>query len=90
MNQSITLNINSHVLQQATTYAQERGMDISGLVESLLKKITKEKENKPTNTILPLQALDPFVQNLIGVVHINDKEVGLDGETRKSEYLKKE
>ena len=71
-------------------YAREKGTDISGLVESLLKKITNEKESKRTDDILPIQALDPFVQNLVGVVHFNDSEVGLDGEISKAEYLEKE
>ena len=79
MNQDITLNINSHVLERAVIYARMKGTDLSGLVESLLKKATKEKKIERIHSI---EELDPRIQQLVGVVHFDD-EVGLNGEISK-------
>ena len=84
MNQDITLNINSHVLERAVIYARMKGTDLSGLVENLLKKATKEKKIERIHSI---EELDPRIQQLVGVVHFDD-EVGLNGEISKEEYLK--
>lgn len=87
MDQDITLHINSHVLEEATQYAHTKGIDLSSLVETLLRKLTK---GKTVRRIRPLHQLDPRVQQLVGVVHLPADEVGLDGEVSKDLYLEKE
>ena len=87
MDQDITLHINSHVLEEATLYARTKGIDLSSLVENLLRKLTKSKR---TECIRPLHQLDPRVQQLVGVVPLSGDEVGLDGDHSKDIYLEKE
>lgn len=88
MNQDVTLNINSHVLEEATNYARIRGIDLSGLVESLLRKVTKRKHD---DKILPIDKLDTRVRSLLGAARLdNDEEIGLDGEVSRSKHLEEE
>ena len=75
MNQNVTLRINSSVLEQASDYARSKGTDLSELVENLLKQVMK---------------LDPRVQRLAGVVRLDEKEVGLDGEISRTKHLEEE
>lgn len=81
MNQNVTLQINSTLLEQATAYARSMGTDLSGLVEGFLRRITKDKSVDKIRTI---DDLDPRVRSLIGVVHL-DEEVGLNGEKARAE-----
>ena len=84
MNQNVTLSINSNVLQQASDYARSKGTDLSELVENLLKQVTGSKQKEK---IRPVSELDPRVQRLVGVVRLDEKEVGLDGEISRTEHL---
>lgn len=84
MNQNVTLSINSNVLRQASDYVRSKGTDLSELVENLLKQVTG---NKQKEKIRPVSELDPRVQRLVGVVRLNEKEVGLDGEISRTEHL---
>lgn len=86
MNQNVTLNINSNLLEQATDYARSRGTDLSRLVENFLKRLVKEKTMQPTRTI---DDLDPRIRKLIGVVHLDDN-VGLNGEKARTDHLEEE
>lgn len=86
MNQNVTLNINSSLLEQATAYARARGTDLSGLVEGFLKRIVKEKPAQPARTV---DDLDPRIRKLIGVVRL-DGSVGLNGEQARAEHLEEE
>lgn len=87
MNQNVTLSINSNVLQQASDYARSKGTDLSELVENLLKQVTGSKQKEK---IRPVSELDPRVQRLVGVVCLDEKEVGLDGEISRTEHLERE
>ena len=87
MNQNVTLSINSNVLQQASDYARSKGTDLSELVENLLKQVTGSKQKEK---ICPVSELDPRVQRLVGVVRLDEKEVGLDGEISRTEHLEEE
>ena len=87
MNQNVTLSINSNVLRQASDYARSKGTDLSELVENLLKQVTGSKQKEK---IRPVSELDPRVQRLVGVVRLDEKEVGLDGEISRTEYLERE
>lgn len=87
MNQNVTLSINSNVLQQASDYARSKGTDLSELVENLLKQVTGSKQKEK---IRPISELDPRVQRLVGVVRLDEKEVGLDGEISRTEHLERE
>ncbi|MBD8039735.1 DUF6364 family protein [Bacteroides gallinaceum] len=87
MNQNVTLSINSNVLQQASDYARSKGTDLSELVENLLKQVTGSKQKEK---IRPVSELDPRVQRLVGVVRLDEKEVGLDGEISRTEHLERE
>ncbi len=87
MNQNVTLSINSNVLQQASDYARSKGTDLSELVENLLKQVTGSKQKEK---IRPVSELDPRVQRLVGVVRLDEKEVGLDGEISRTEHLEEE
>lgn len=87
MNQNVTLSINSNVLQQASDYARSKGTDLSELVENLLKQVTGSKQKEK---IRPVSELDPRVQRLVGVVRLDEKEVGLDGEISRAEHLERE
>ena len=78
MNRNVTLNINSHVLEQAALYAHAKGTDLSGLVETLLRKVMVTKGQR-AGKILPIEELDSRVQHLVGAVHLKNEEVGLDG-----------
>ena len=74
MNQNVTLRINSSVLEQASDYARSKGTDLSELVENLLKQVMKKN---PKSKIRPVSELGPRVQRLVGVVRLDEKEVGL-------------
>jgi len=87
MNQNVTLSINSNVLQQASDYARSKGTDLSELVENLLKQVTGSKQKEK---IRPVSELDPRVQRLVGVVRLDEKKVGLDGEINRTEHLEEE
>lgn len=87
MNQDIMLSINSGVLERASNYAREKGTDLSGLVEYLLKKVTRDKTS---DKIKPLKELSPEIQRLVGVVRLKDDEVGLDGEEMRNKHLEVE
>ena len=87
MNQNVTLSINSNLLQQASDYARSKGTDLSELVENLLKQVTGSKQKEK---IRPVSELDPRVQRLVGVVRLDEKEVGLDGEISRTEHLERE
>ena len=86
MNQNVTLSINSNVLQQASDYARSKGTDLSELVENLLKQVTGSKQKEK---IRPVSELDPRVQRLVGVVRLDEKEVGRDGEISRTEHLER-
>ena len=87
MNQNVTLSINSNVLQQASDYARSKGTDLSELVENLLKQVTGSKQKEK---IRPVSELDPRVQRLVGVVRLDEKKVGLDGEINRTDHLEEE
>ena len=87
MNQNVTLSINSNVLQQASDYARSKRTDLSELVENLLKQVTGSKQKEK---IRPVSELDPRVQRLVGVVRLDEKKVGLDGEINRTEHLEEE
>ena len=87
MNQNVTLSINSNVLRQASDYARSKGTDLSELVENLLKQVTGSKQKEK---IRPVSELDPRVQRLVGVVRLDEKKVGLDGEINRTEHLEEE
>lgn len=85
MNQDVTLNINSHVLEEATNYAHSKGINLSGLVENLLRKVTGQKQK-----ILPVEKLDARVRNLLGAARIENQEIGLDGEMCRDKRMEEE
>lgn len=87
MNQDVTLNINRHVLEEAANYARIKGLDLSALVESLLRKLTTEKQD---TRLLPADKLDTRVQRLLGAARLGDAPVGLDGETCRNKHLEEE
>ena len=87
MNQDVTLHINSHVLEEATNYARTKGINLSGLVESLLRKVTGEKQG---NRMLPVDKLDARVRNLLGAARVENQDVGLDGEVCRDKCLEEE
>ena len=83
MNQNVTLRINSSVLEQASDYARSKGTDLSELVENLLQQVMKKN---PKSKIRPVSELGPRVQRLVGVVRLDEKEVGLDGEISRMAF----
>lgn len=87
MNQDVTLNINSHVLEEATNYARIKGIGLSDLVENLLRKVTKRKQE---DKILPVEELDAKVRNLLGAARLGNTEIGIDGEISRNKRLEEE
>ena len=83
MNGNMRLHINDAVLHNAFLYAEEKGVDLSVVVENFLKRLTisVKKEDKITNF-----PVSPKVKSLAGRVKI--KSGSKDWEHEKDEYFK--
>jgi len=75
MDTKLTLKLDKHIIESAKTYAKEKKISLSKMIESYLKSITKESEEKVEIT--------PFVESLSGVIHLSDNDYKND----YSDYL---
>ncbi len=65
MNTKLTLTIQKDVIEEAKSYAKEKGQSLSDLVENYFKLITKDKRNVEENQ------LSPRVKRLRGILKVD-------------------
>lgn len=75
MDTKLTLKLDKHIIESAKRYAKEKKISLSKMIETYLKSITKESEEKVEIT--------PFVESLSGVIHLSDSDYKKD----YSDYL---
>ncbi len=75
MDTKLTLKLDKHIIESAKTYAKEKKISLSKMIESYLKSITNESKEKVEIT--------PFVESLSGVIHLSDNDYKND----YSDYL---
>lgn len=66
MDTKLTLKLDKHTIENAKKYAKEKKISLSKMIESYLKSITKEDEEKVEIT--------PFVESLSGLIHLSDDD----------------
>lgn len=70
MESKLTLKLNKKVINQAKSYARDRNISLSKLIENYLQTITlKEKERV---------VITPLVESLTGVIDIKEKDYRKD------------
>ena len=75
MDTKLTLKLDKHIIESAKKYAKDKKISLSKLIETYLKSITKESEEKADIT--------PFVESLSGVIHLSESDYKKD----YSDYL---
>lgn len=61
MNTKLTLNIDKSVIEEAKSYAKEKDVSLSKLIESYLSSLTKKSDKAP-------KKISPLVESLTGVI----------------------
>lgn len=62
MDTKLTLKLDSYVIERAKTYAREKNVSLSRLIESYLNLLTDPKNSKDTVT--------PLVKSLSGIIDL--------------------
>jgi len=70
MDTKLTLKLDKHIIESAKRYAKEKKISLSKIIETYLKSITKESEEKVEIT--------PFVESLSGVIDLTDNDYKKD------------
>ncbi|MCB9233339.1 MAG: hypothetical protein H6581_16900 [Bacteroidia bacterium] len=63
MDAKLTLKLDKDTIERAKEFAQKQNISLSRLIENLLDNLVSEKEN---------QAISPNVQNLLGVLDLEN------------------
>jgi hypothetical protein len=66
MESKLTLKLSKEVITQAKSYARDRNISLSKLIENYLQTVIEKKKEKSPIT--------PLVQSLTGVIEINEKD----------------
>lgn len=77
MEANLTLKINGSVLNDALHYANQKGVDLSVIIEDFLKKIVSTKKKEI--------AISDEVKELAGL--LSDSQINPDWKEDKAEYL---
>lgn len=75
MDTKLTLKLNKHIIENAKRYAKDKKVSLSKMIESYLKSITTESDEKLSIT--------PYVESLSGVIDLKESDYKKD----YSDYL---
>ena len=70
MESKLTLKLNKDIIDLAKTYAKERNISLSKLIENYLQTVTLRRNKKIE--------ISPLVESLTGVINLSDKDYNKD------------